>query len=67
LISLRDNNIHKQANLSAVRALINQIDEHIDKNDNSYIPMAESILSKLNFRIYAGDELNGDLITPNLS
>jgi hypothetical protein len=29
--------------------------------------MAMNVLSKLNFRIHAGDELNGDLITPNLS
>jgi hypothetical protein len=66
-ISLRDNNIHKQANLAAVRSLIDQIDEHLEDNDDSYIPVALNIMSKFNFRVHTGDELNGDLIASSLS
>ena len=69
-ISLRDNNIQKQANLSATRALIDSIKDTLDQGDEAsqaFIPNALNIMSKLNFRVYNGEEINGDLIVPQLS
>lgn len=69
-ISLRDNNIQKQANLSAVRALIDQIKDTLDQGaeaSQAFIPSAMNIMSKLNFRAYNGEEINGDLIVPQLT
>lgn len=69
-ISLRDNNIQKQANLSATRALIDSIRDTLDQGNEAsqvFIPTALNIMSKLNFRVYNGEEINGDLIVPQLS
>jgi hypothetical protein len=69
--SLRDNNIQKQNNLEVTRTLLEDIVDYIDNHELSefesqYI-IAKDAVSKLNFRVYNGDEINGDLLTDSLS
>ena len=70
-ISLRDNNLQKYINQENVRALLDEVNLKIlDLNDEqlqTYWPVALNVLSKFNFRVYNHDELNGDLITSDLT
>lgn len=70
-ISLRDNNLQKYLNQENVRALLDQVNDAIldlSKEDlDQFWPRALNTISKFNFKIYNHDELNGDLITPDLS
>lgn len=69
-ISLRDNNIQKQANLQEVRALLATIEDIVinktDKDLEAYLPTAINIAKKFAFKAYNQDEINGDLIVDRL-
>lgn len=71
IVSLRDNNIQKQANLEAVRSLQDVVNDNYnnmdDENWENYWPTAKNIMSKFNFKVYNNEEINGDLITGSLS
>lgn len=70
IISLRDNNIQKQANLQEVRALLVTLEDLVnhktEKELEAYLPTALSIAKKLRFKAYNGDEVNGDLMVDNI-
>ena len=70
-VSLRDNNIQKQANLNNVKTILSQaitnMYEMSESDLSSYWKTISPLLSKLNFRVYNQDTLAGDLITPTLS
>lgn len=70
-ISLRDNNLQKYINQENVRALLDEVNFKILNLDTeqlqTYWPVALNVLSKFNFRVYNHDELNGDLITSDLT
>lgn len=70
-ISLRDNNLQKYINQENVRALLDEVNLKIldldDEQLQTYWPVALNVLSKFNFRVYNHDELNGDLITSDLT
>lgn len=70
-ISLRDNNLQKYLNQENVRALLDQVNDAIldlSKEDlDQFWPRALNTISKFNFKVYNHDELNGDLITSDLS
>ena len=71
-VSLRDNNIQKQYNLNNVKAIVETINKYYEDpnvSEEEYIskmPEIRNLLSKLNFRVYNKDEINGDLIVPKL-
>lgn len=69
-VSLRDNNIQKQANLQEVRALLSTIEDLVinktDKDLEAYLPTAINIAKKFSFKAYNQDEVNGDLIVDKL-
>ena len=71
-VSLRDNNIQKQYNLNNVKAIVETINKYYEDSNISeteYVakmPEIRNLLSKLNFRVYNKDEINGDLIVPKL-
>ena len=70
-VSLRDNNIQKQANLNNVKTILSQaitnMYEMSESDLSSYWKTINPLLSKLNFRVYNQDTLAGDLITKSLS
>ena len=70
-VSLRDNNIQKQANLNNVKTILSQaitnMYEMSESDLSSYWKTISPLLSKLNFKVYNQDTLAGDLITPTLS
>lgn len=70
-VSLRDNNIQKQANLNNVKTILSQaitnMYEMSESDLSSYWKTVSPLLSKLNFRVYNQNTLAGDLITPTLS
>ncbi len=70
-VSLRDNNIQKQANLNNVKTILSQaitnMYEMSESDLSSYWKTINPLLSKLNFRVYNQNTLAGDLITPTLS
>lgn len=70
-VSLRDNNIQKQANLNNVKTILSQaitnMYELSESDLSSYWKTINPLLSKLNFRVYNQDTLAGDLITKTLS
>lgn len=70
-VSLRDNNIQKQANLNSVKTILSQAITNMYKLSesdlSSYWKTINPLLSKLNFRVYNQDTLAGDLITKTLS
>lgn len=70
-VSLRDNNIQKQANLNSVKTILSQaitnMYELSESDLSSYWKTINPLLSKLNFRVYNQDTLAGDLITKTLS
>ena len=70
-ISLRDNNLQKYINQENVRTLLDEVNFKIldldDEQLQTYWPVALNVLSKFNFRVYNHDELNGDLITSDLT
>lgn len=71
-VSLRDNNIQKQYNLNNVKAIVETINKYYEDpniSEEEYIskmPEIRNLLSKLNFKVYNKDEINGDLIVPKL-
>lgn len=70
-ISLRDNNLQKYLNQESVRSLLDLVnDTFLDSTADeliSFWPIALNTMSKFNFKVYNHDEINGDLITPDLS
>ena len=70
-ISLRDNNLQKYLNQENVRALLDTVNDSVldltSEELQQFWPRALNTLSKFNFRVYNHDELNGDLITADLS
>lgn len=70
-VSLRDNNIQKQANLNNVKGLLSQVltnlQEMSEADLSTYWKQVAQLIPKLGFRIYNGNSLTGDLITPTLS
>lgn len=70
-VSLRDNNIQKQANLNNVKTILSQaitnMYEMSESDLSSYWKTISPLLSKLNFRVYNQNTLAGDLITKSLS
>ena len=70
-ISLRDNNLQKYLNQENVRALLDTVNDSVldltSEELQQFWPRALNTLSKFNFRVYNHDELNGDLITSDLS
>lgn len=70
-ISLRDNNLQKYINQENVRALLDTVNDSVldlsEEELQQFWPRALNTLSKFNFRIYDHEELNGDLITSDLS
>ena len=69
-VSLRDNNIQKQANLQEVRALLVTLEDLVnnktEKELEAYLPTALNIAKKLRFKAYNGDEVNGDLLVDKI-
>lgn len=70
-ISLRDNNLQKYINQENVRALLDTVNDSVldlsEEELQQFWPRALNTLSKFNFKVYDHDELNGDLITSDLS
>lgn len=70
-VSLRDNNIQKQANLNNVKTLLSQVitnmQEMSETDVEAYWKQVAQLIPKLGFRVYNGNSLAGDLITPTLS
>lgn len=70
-VSLRDNNIQKQANLNNVKTLLSQIitnmQEMSEADVEAYWKQAAQLIPKLGFRVYNNTSLAGDLITRTLS
>lgn len=70
-ISLRDNNLQKYINQENVRSLLDVVNEtFLDSTEEelrTFWPRAINTLSKFNFQVYNHEELNGDLITPDLT
>ena len=70
-VSLRDNNIQKQANLNNVKTLLSQVitnmQEMSEADVEAYWKQVAQLIPKLGFRVYNGNSLAGDLITPTLS
>lgn len=70
-VSLRDNNIQKQANLNNVKTLLSQvitnIQEMSEADVKAYWKQAAQLIPKLGFRVYNNNSLAGDLITSTLS
>ena len=68
-VSLRDNNIQKQYNLSVIKALLDTIQDKMEGSEEdlaAFWPTALNILSKIKFKVYNKEEINGDLIVPTL-
>lgn len=70
-VSLRDNNIQKQANLNNVKTLLSQVltnmQEMSEADLSAYWKQAAQLIPKLSFRVYNGNNLAGDLVTSTLS
>ena len=71
-VSLRDNNIQKQANLNNVKTLLSQVitnmQEMSEADVKAYWKQAAQLIPKLGFRVYNNNNsLAGDLITSTLS
>lgn len=70
-VSLRDNNIQKQANLNNVKTLLSQVitnmQEMSEADVEAYWKQAAQLIPKLGFRVYNNTSLAGDLITRTLS
>lgn len=70
-VSLRDNNIQKQANLNNVKTLLSQVitnmQEMSEADVEAYWKQAAQLIPKLGFRVYNNNSLAGDLITSTLS
>lgn len=70
-VSLRDNNIQKQANLNNVKTLLSQVitnmQEMSEADVEAYWKQAAQLIPKLGFRVYNNNSLAGDLITKTLS
>nr|DAF63667.1 MAG TPA: Helicase [Podoviridae sp. ctz6O13] len=69
-IALRDNNLQKYQNLNAIKAVLDLvIKSRLDDTVQDYkalFPTLENMYSVLNFRVYNGTELNGDMITQSI-
>lgn len=70
-VSLRDNNIQKQANLFAVKSLLDTVLNNLKTMSvadlNAWWKIAITLLPKLNFRAYNEESLAGDLITKTIT
>lgn len=70
-VSLRDNNIQKQANLNNVKTLLSRVitnmQEMSEADVKAYWKQAAQLIPKLGFRVYNNNSLAGDLITSTLS
>lgn len=70
-ISLRDNNLQKYINQENVRSLLDEVNQAtLDLTEDElaqFWPKVKNTMSKFNFKVYNFDELNGDLITKDLS
>lgn len=69
-ISLRDNNIQHQFDLSQLEDLINTLSD-LDVNDQfeykQNVEQIKSLLKNIKFKIYYQDDINGDLIVNELT
>lgn len=69
-LSLRDSNLQKFQNQSSLRALLDYVlDKRMTESTKDYaaiFPSVQNQLSKMNFKVYKGTEINGDLITNQL-
>lgn len=70
-VSLRDNNIQKQANLNNIKTLLSQVltnmQDMSEADLSAYWKQAAQLIPKLSFRVHNGETLAGDLITQQLS
>ena len=70
-ISLRDNNLQKYVNQENVRSLLDEVNAAqlnlSEEEAAQFWPKALNTISKFNFKVYNHDEINGDLITKELS
>ena len=70
-IALRDNNLQKYQNLNATRAVLDMVRKsRLDDTFKDYMdlfPTLKNLYSTLNFRVYNGTELDGDLITYSIN
>ena len=70
-ISLRDNNLQKYLNQENVRSVLDTVNENVLKLSSDELkqfwPRILNSISKFNFKVYNHEELNGDLITPDLT
>lgn len=70
-ISLRDNNLQKYLNQENVRGILDQVNESLlnlsTEDLKQFWTRTQNTISKLNFKVYNHDELNGDLITTDLN
>ena len=70
-ISLRDNNLQKYLNQENVRSVLDTVNENVLKLSTDELkqfwPRVLNSISKFNFKVYNHEELNGDLITTDLT
>ena len=70
-ISLRDNNLQKYLNQENVRSVLDTVNENVLKLSadelKQFWPRVLNSISKFNFKVYNHEELNGDLITTDLT
>lgn len=70
-LSLRDNNIQKFQNLGIVRTLLDDVLEssyvYTTEEYKALFEKIKNIYSKFNLRVYTKDEINGELITKELT
>ena len=68
-ISLRDNNIQHQYNLNVLEDYMNQL-SNLDSREPNYDEKVQLIISQIKnikFRCYKSDDINGEVITNNMS
>lgn len=70
-VSLRDNNIQKQGNLIKVTGILNKIQEAYEygtkEEFDALFTQIKPLMSSINFRVYNKEEINGSLITKELT
>lgn len=69
-LSLRDANLQKFINLENVRSVLSTFISYLnhasDEDYKGLFSTLESAIRNFNFRVYTDDDINGDLITPDL-
>lgn len=70
-VSLRDNNIQKQANLNNVKTLLGEVltnlEDMSEPDLEAYWKVVDKLIPKIKFRVYNQGSLAGDLITKQLT